>query len=452
MIGQLLRRRPMSEAATNQAINDFQSETAEITGAPYPVAARGVLYLLAGMITLAIIVASVMKIERVVTANGRIVSESPTLMVQPLETSIIRAIKVREGQVVHKGDVLATLDPTFSTADVGNLQAQAARLQAEIERLTAEEKGQPYHPAVEDPYNALQLSIWRSRQAEYEAKILGYRQKIESDQATIARAQQDVAHFRSRLGLASQVEGMRKELERSQVGSRLNSLLASDARVEISRNLSEAENTITAASHEMESQRAERDVFMQQWKSNIAKDLVDRRADYDKVHEELTKARKRQDLVDLRAVEDAIVLEVGHVSVGSVMQPGEKLMTLVPMGSHLFVEADIDARDQGFVAPGQAVALKFAAYDYIDHGTGHGTVRTISADSFAPRETNVELGNRFYRARIDVDDLPLRHVPKDFRLIPGMTLDADIVVGKRTIMAYILEGALKNFSEGMREP
>jgi hemolysin D len=451
-MAQHLRRLPPSDARALQAINDFQSETAAIIGAPDPLKARLVLHVLAAMVVVALTLASVIKIERVVTANGRVVSEAPKLLVQPLDTSIVRAIPIREGQVVKKGDILATLDPTFQTADVGALRAQAASLKSEIARLEAEQKGEAFAGPESDPNMALQLSIWRSRQAEYNARMVGFRQKMDSDQSTVVRAQQDAKHYRSRLGLASEVEHMRKELESKQVGSRLNSLIASDSRVEIARNLAEAENTIQTATHDMEAERAERDVFVQQWKSAIAKDLVDRRGQYDKVRQDLAKAERRQEMVELRAASDGIVLEVGKFSIGSVVQPGDQVMTLVPIGSGLSIDADIDAADQGFVAPGQKVNVKFAAYRYIDHGMGHGEVRTISADSFALQDSKAESPNRFYRARIDVTDLPLRDVPKDFRLVPGMTLTADIVVGRRTIIAYILEGALRNLSEGMREP
>jgi len=134
------------------------------------------------------------------------------------------------------------------------------------------------------------------------------------------------------------------------------------------------------------------------------------------------------------------------------VQPGEKLMTLVPATGGLFVETDLSASDQGFVVPGQEVNLKFAAYRYVDHGMGRGVVRSISADSFAASEGKAETPNRFYRARIDVTRVKLRNLPADFTLVPGMTVTTDIVVGRRSITRYLTEGALRNSAEGLREP
>lgn len=440
------------ELAGDRAINDFQSQTAEITGAPDPLLARLVIYVLALMVVTAIFLASVLKLERVVSGNGRIVSDVPSLLIQPLETSVVRAILVHAGQTVHKGDALATLDPTFSAADVGNLREQAERLKASIARLQAEQAGKPFIPAEDNPSMLLQKSIWNSRQAEYESRMLEFKQRIEGDEATIAHAREDVFHFSSRLDLGKEVEGMRKELERLQAGSKLNSLLAEDTRIEMSRNLAQAQNQILTATHEKQAQEAAREVYIQQWKSSITKELVDQQSEYQRISEELTKAERREDLVTLRAVEDAVVLEVGQVSVGSVVQPGEKLITLVPKDSQLFVEADLSAADQGFVAPGQSVNLKFAAYRYVDHGSAKGVVRSISADSFAPSDTKAQNPNRFYRARIDLTEVKLRNVPDDFALVPGMTVTSDIVVGRRTIISYLMGGAVRIWSDGMREP
>lgn len=443
----------LAEIQADQAIKDFQSATAEIVDAPDPAGSRLVLHVLAGMVVLAIVMGCVIKVDRVVTGNARVVSDAPNLVVQPLETSVVRSLLVRAGQVVHKGEVLATLDPTFTTADLGTLKAETGRLSAEIARLDAEQKNEPYRQVQGDADSALQYSIWQSRQAEYAAQMASYKQKIDGYESTIAHAKLDVEHYKSRLGISKEAEDMRQKLEDMRVGSRMNTLLASDARAEIARNLDKAQGDIQAASHGTEEARSDRDVYVEHWKSEIGTNLNDRRSQLGKTRDDLSKAERRDELISLRAVQDAVVLEVGEFSVGSVVQPSQKLLTLVPVDGGLSIETDIDATDQGFVVAGQTVNLKFAAYRYTDHGVGHGKVRSVSADSFAVKEdTKAQTPNRFYRAMVDVTDLPLRDVPADFTLVPGMTATADIVVGRRTIMSYILGGAIRTFSEGMREP
>ncbi len=450
----LPRRRAADRPTDRHAertINDFQSETAEITGAPDPIQARLTVFLLAGMVVLAVSLASVVSLERIVMTPGKIIAKSPTILVQPLETSIIRSLEVREGQIVRQGQILATLDPTFSAADAARLEREAASLTAEVARLEAETAGRPFQPQDEEPYSVLQSAIWRARQAEHQSKVANFDQRLAMARAAITRAEEQVRHYRSRLTLSTEVEKMRHTLERNQTGSRLNSLLATDSRVEISRSLTDAETAIVTASHDRRALEADRDAFLQKWRSDIVQELVARRVELDRVREDLAKAHKRRDLVELRAVEDAVVLEVAPVSVGAVVPSAEKILTLVPLGSALEVEVDLDATDQGFVKVGDTVKVKFAAYPYTRHGAAMGVVRTISEDSFAQRDHG-PASQRFYKARIELTEVALRGVPADFRLIPGMPLTADIVVGERTIISYLVERAVRNLSEGMREP
>lgn len=452
MTALLLRRPQTPDRAAEQAINDFQGETDEITGQPEPVTARAVVWALAGMVVLFIVLASVLKLDRVVSAQGRVVSQSPTIVVQPLEISLIRSLNARAGQTVRRGEVLATLDPTFSAADVAQLERQSSKLMAEIARMNAEAKGQAFTVTGDDPDMELEESIWRYRQAEYMAKLANFDQRMATLQATMKSNQADAEHYRSRLKIVGEIETMRRTLEKNQTGSRLNSLIASDTRVETERNLSLSENTIRTSSHDLEALRAEREVYIQQWRSTLLTDLSTRQVDLERVREELAKAQKRRDLVELRAIEDAVVLEVGKYSVGSVVEQAQPIYTLMPLNAPLEVEAEIAGMDQGFVKVGDEVQVKLEAYRYVEHGMAKGIVKSISEDSFTRREDQSQVQRPFFRTRIELTEVKLRDVPEDFRLVPGMPLVADIIVGKRTIMAYLVEGALKNGSEGMREP
>ena len=100
---------------------------------------------------------------------------------------------------------------------------------------------------------------------------------------------------------------------------------------------------------------------------------------------------------------------------------------------------------------GDPVEVKLDAYDYLRHGTAKGTIKTISEGSFTIGE-NQEQRSPYFRARVALNDVSLRNVPAGFRLIPGMTLAGDVVVGRRTILSYIIQGGLRTGSEAMREP
>ena len=374
----------------------------------------------------------------------------------------MRSIDVHEGQAVQAGQVLARLDPTFAAADVGALAAQVSTLQAQVSRLQAEADGQPFTYTGLDPNLALQAAIFGQRQAEYTFKLENYTQKINGLVSAIAKANSDATGYRSRLEVATNVEKMRRDLERLQVGSKLNTLAAMDNRAEMERNLRAASEAAASAQRDLAALVAERDGYVQSWHADISEKLADATGKLSDARESLNKAQLRKQLVELRADRDSTVLTVAKVSVGSVLQSGQQFITLVPADAPLEVEANISGRDDGFVNVGDPVSIKFDTFPFIQYGLAYGTVRTVSADSFTAQDEQrnptgmvpvpANSSEPYYRARIAIDRVDLHGTPPDFHLMPGMPVTADIKVGKRTVMQYLLGRALPVASEGMREP
>ena len=449
---------------TLPVILEFQSPSAGILAAPVPRAARGTIWTITSLFFACLLPMGLIPIDKVVTTQGKVVSQAPTIVVQPLETAIVRSILVREGQTVHAGDVLARLDPTFAAADAGALQAQVASLQAEVSRLQAEAEDKPFVYTGLDPALSLQAAIYAQRQAERTFRLENYQQKISGLIATVWRSQADAKAYRQRLDVAKNVEGMRKELEKLQVGSKLNSLAATDNRLEMTRGLDTALETSESAKRDLAALIAERDAYQQNWRAEVSQKLAEQARTLNDAKENLNKAELRRQLVELRAERDATVLTVAKVSVGSVLQSGDQFITLVPADVPLEVEGNISGRDDGFVHVGDPVAIKFDTFPYHQYGMATGTVRTVSADSFTGADearTRTGIGavpvpqgstEPYFKTRIAIDQVKLHDVPDGFRIAPGMPVTADIKVGKRTVLTYLLGRVLPVASEGMREP
>jgi hemolysin D len=440
----------------DQLIRLFQSETAEIREGERPLWAHSTLLYLAACFALLIGVSLLWPLDRVVSSvAGKIVTTESPIVLQALDPSIIKTIDVREGQEVNKGQLLATLDPTFAAADVGALKMQIASLDAQIARCEAELAGKAYMmPANTLPeeaiYSALQRSYYLQRKAQFDAQVRSYDEQIAQLQATIAKYQRDQALYADRANISKQIENMRATLAASQVGSRLNLLVATDNKLEILRNLELDHNSLVEDRHQLQSIVANRNAFVQQWLGQVSQELVTARSTRDTARENLAKATKHEQLVHLVAPGDAVVLKMTDLSVGSVLKQGDAMMTLAPMDSPVEVSARIDARDVGFVRPGDRVTIKFTAFNYAQHGTADGRVRWISDGSFTRDDDGKEVAP-YYKLRIALTKVALRDVPKSFRLIPGMTLAADIHVGKRSTFMYMF-GSFAGVSEAMREP
>jgi HlyD family type I secretion membrane fusion protein len=444
--------------AVGELVGAFESEMAGVFLRTAPVREHVILYVLSAMLVLGIGMCAIIKLDRVVTSVGRVVASSGALYVSPFDTGIVREVRVKTGDVVRKGQVLATLDPTFTQADLKQLQQKLSSDEAEVARLEAEVAGRVYVFAKLDPAQSLQGGIWQKRQADYRDNVADFDARIRSTEALVTQADGNSQEFTKRLALADGVEKVYQPLLEKGYVSKLQLMQATDERTEMGRLAADARNQMSSLEQTLASLKSQREAFIDQWHSDIGTDLVTARNDLDVTRQLLQKASMMSELMSLVAPADAVVLNVGRVSTGSVEASGamqsastEPLFTLVPLDAPLEADVNIKAEDIGFIKVGDTVRLKLDAYLFVRHGTATGVIKTVSEGSFIVDENNVPV-DPYFKARVVIKDVHLRNVPRDFRLIPGMTLAGDIMVGRRTILSYLVEGALRTGSEAMREP
>lgn len=450
-----LRRPPQSDVIA-APISAFESETQAVILRTSPYSEHGVLHVIALMVALALILMAVVKLDRVVQGDGRILPSAGPLFVRPLDKAIVTSISVRTGDVVRKGQVLATLDPTFAAADLKDIQQKRLSAQALVDRLRAEMAGKPYVADPSSPDSVLQASIYAQRQAEYRQSINDFDSRIGSQSAIVRKGLEDARAYAQRRSLAAELETQQLTLQQKGFGSRARVVAATDARVEADRMALESQNEAAQARHDLSSVAAQRAVYISKWRDDLSTQLVQAQNELTEAIQNADKASRTNDLTRLVAPADAVVLKIGKASIGSVIDTSstgdsEPLFTLTPLGGDLEAEVDVDAKDVGFIRPGDTVRVKLDAYKFTSHGTARGRIKTVSEGAFTQDE-NGQPKAPYYKVRVVLTEVKLRNVPRNFRLIPGMTLQGDVVIGKRTILSYLLEGALRTGSEAMREP
>jgi len=329
--------------------------------------------------------------------------------------------------------------------------------------------GKTYTPSdPSDPAQQLQAAIFGQRHAERAYKLENYRQKIDSLETQISGNLSSANYYRQRLEVAQDVENMRTQLENLQVGSRLNTLSSRDNKLEMQRSMTSAQAQANTEARDLRALIAERDGEEEDWRNKTSQDLTEQGRKLEDAKQQLKKAALRKELVELRAPQDATVLSVAGVSTGSVMQSGDQFITLVPIDAPLEVETYITGRDSGFVHVGDTVVVKFDTFPFTQYGAANGTVRQISADSFTQQNMMSTIGDPgrknpahedagidtalYYKGTVSLDEVKLRNTPPNFKLVPGMPVTADIKVGKRTVLTYLLARAIPTITEGMREP
>jgi HlyD family secretion protein len=431
---------------------DFQSDARKIDERRPPWVARATLYVLVAVIVIAGVWASVAKVDRIVVAPGKLVTTASTIVVQPLETSVVRSLNARVGDIVRQGDALATLDPTFSEADAGQLRGKIKSLAAQIDRLESELDDRAYEPKLLDDETRLQSTIWTRRAEQNKAKLASYNQQIRHVEAEMATKNADRAALEVRLAVAKELEAMRNFLMQKEIGSKVNYLDAKGQRLQVEREMQLATNNRTELEEELERVKAEKAGYLAEFREKSAEELVQARRDHDAAAKQLDKAERRNAVTVLTAPADSIVLEVAQRSVGSVMKEAEPLYTLVPLDSPLEAEVSVEGLDVGQVENGAEARLKLEAWPFQKHGTLSGHVRTVSDDTFTPDPKKDGQQRPYYKARVEVTATDLRDVPRNFHLIPGMAVTAEIKAGERTILSYFLYPLLRGLDESIREP
>ncbi|MBI1209606.1 MAG: HlyD family type I secretion periplasmic adaptor subunit [Azospirillum sp.] len=434
----------------------YQPDALALETRPLPFPARLVLYAVCAFLLLALVWAWRSEVDRIVIAKGKLMTTAQPVIVQPLETSIIRSLDVDVGDFVKADQTVATLDPTFAAADLAELDGRIASFRAQIDRLRAEINGRPVPDSsvgAAAPAAQIQARLYVQRQQEYRTRVEAFDEhaaRLQSGLATNAAAQKESVE---RQNLADQIVAMRSQAAAKEVGSRLNLLQAQQDRASIHSDLENLRNRKFELEHELKEVLSDRAAYQSEWRRKLSEELAEVSRQHDSLVEQKAKAARRKTLVRLSTPVDAIVLEIAKRSVGSVVKDSEPLVTLVPTDSLNELEAEISANDIGFVRAGDPARVKIEAFPFQRHGTLEGQVRTISADAFqhdanAPGATP----GAYFRTRITLKTTKLLHLPEGTILTPGMQATAEIKVGHRTVLSYLLYPVIRALDESIREP
>ncbi len=431
---------------------DYQEDSLIIEMRPIPFLARSSLYVAALLVIALVVWASLAKVDRIVIAEGKLMPEGRPLVVQPLETGVIRTIHVSIGDTVKKGDALVTLDPTTIQADVNTLDDQAWGTRLEAMRLQAELNQEPFVPPADAPPSdvAIQQNIYARRAETFKSTRDSWERRISETQKRLETLDASRKFLKEQLGMMEELESMYDKLYTDGHSSKVELLNARNRRVSLEGDLARANNEMSELGEELARESAERDAFVSQWRNQALNEFNTTKAKLEELESSLSKAQWYGELVILRAPADGVVLGIANRSIGSVVNTAETLVTLVPSDGKLIAATEIPTRDIAYVRTGDLARIKLEALPFQKHGMLEGHVLTISEDALS-EETAMGRKTR-YQVRISIDSSQLRSLDKDFRLIPGMVVTAEIMVGKRRVINYFLYPILRTLDQTLREP
>ena len=192
--------------AVGKVVGAFESETSAVIVRTSPKNDSILLYSVGIGLVICLLLSAIVKLDRVVVGTGRTVPIGGSLYISPLDSGIVREVRVKAGDIVHKGQVLATLDSTLTEADRTQLQQRFASDQAAVARLEAETSGRAYAPAVKDVYSSLQASIYAQHVSEKSSNLADFDARIRAAEAQVAQYESDARQYSQRLQLSEKVE------------------------------------------------------------------------------------------------------------------------------------------------------------------------------------------------------------------------------------------------------
>jgi hemolysin D len=466
---------PRRATQTRRDEREFLPAALEIIETPASPVGRAIGATLIAFFLLALAWAIFGHIDIIATAQGKIVPVGRIKTIQPLETGMVAAIHVRDGDKVKEGQVLVEFDRTMSTAERNRIGHELLRARLDVARLTALRAGLDVAVlpvGFESPPGTPSYEVTRTRaammaQAEQQiAKINALDQQIAQKRAEADGNAATIAKLSAALPLIEETAQVREKVMKMEFGNRLAHL---DAQLKLTDQRSELivqqrrTVEITAARQALEAQREQ---TRAEYARGIMSDLAEAEQKAGQLAEDMIKAEKKMQDQVLRAPIDGTVQQLALHTIGGVVAPAQALMIIVPALSRIEIEAMIQNKDIGFVQEGDPAEIKIDTFNFTKYGLLHGKVLSVSADSITREKpagqndrTNASGGRSSepqgqeltYAARISVNETRMQIENKLVDLAPGMATTVEIKTGQRRIIEYLLSPLLRYRQESLRE-
>lgn len=385
------------------------------------------------------------KVDEVTAGQGKVIPSSKVQLIQSAEPATVQELFVRSGQRVTRGQLLARLEDPTSQSRLGEIEAETQSLSARASRLTGEGTGQATSCVGTDCADEAALSS--VRQSALRSRMGALSASADQRRREAAEAQATVNSLRGSLELAERQVGMLEPLAAKNIVPQTELLNARREVIDLRGRIAAAQEQggrAQAAVREALNQASEANFQFRQDALNQRNELNTKIA----VNQQsLRGAQGRLGRMELRSPVDGVVNDLKTNTIGGFVQPGEKVMEIVPMGDKLLVETRVRPSDIAFIKVGDKALVKVTAYDFSTYGGLNGRVVQISADSIYDEAAK----EAFFTVLVETDRSYVQSAGKKLPITPGMMTDTQIITGRKSILAYLIKPFLKARSDALRE-
>jgi len=376
----------------------------------------------------------------VTRGEGKVIPSRQVQIIQSQDGGVVSEILVAEGEVVQAGQLLVRLDSTRSQSSFREkliefeaLTVKEARLRAVIENapFVVPEALQSKVPRI----IAQEQALYRSSREEVRLKKQIAMQQLTQREEELNEISAKVTQLRRGLALANQ----KMDLTRPMVATRAVSereiidLESEVNRMEGDLNQALAQiSRVTASIAEAEQKVQEVELV---FANQVGEELTETLSRLNELAEINAGLSDRVLQTEVRSSVTGTIKQLYFNTIGGVVMPGREIIEVVPLDDTLLMEVRIQPKDIAFLLPGQTALVKFSAYDFVVYGGLEGTVERVGADTIMDED-----GNPYYEVNVRTGEPSFG---QDKPIIPGMTVEVDILTGKKTILEYLMKPVLR---------
>jgi adhesin transport system membrane fusion protein len=409
------------------------------------------LYTVAALFFVFLLWAYLTKIDELTRGTGKVIPSRQVQIVQNLEGGIVKEIRVNEGEFVKSDQVLVVIDDTGAGSSYQEGLAKLNELKARAVRLRAESGIAPFK--VDEEAEAKYPELIREERRLYETNVMRrnsekeiFVQRVNQRQVDLANARQRLTNLNTSKGMIQREMELMEPLFKRGLVSELEFIQLKQKALDNQKEIDETTKTIESLGYQVaEAKNAVSELEGRQ-KSEIQTELSKVTAEIEQISNTQVAIEDRVRRTMVRSPVDGTVKQLFVNTVGGVVKPGMDILEIVPNDDKLLVEAKIKPSDIAFIYPGQEAIIKLTAYDFAIYGGLKGKVVFVSADTIVD-----ERDEDYYLVRVETDKNFLGTEENRRDIMVGMTVQADIITGKKSVLQYLMKPILRAKYNALRE-
>ena len=408
--------------------------------------ARMIIVASAAAFAMFLLWASLAQVDEVTAGEGKVIPSSKLQVITAADPATVSELLVRSGQRVHKGQLLARLDSPENESQLGQLQAETESLQARAVRLS-QEGGMAPGAACEGSDCAGQEALRSARESALRSKVAAAQATADQARRDAAEAAATISSLQGTLALAQKQVQMMAPLAAKNIVPETDLIEKQREVVDIQGRIAaarEQQGKAMAAVREAQAQASQAGF---EFKQQALDERSQVKAKIAVNEQSLLGAEGKASRSEIHSPVDGVVNDVQVTTIGSYVQPGQKIMEVVPLGEKLLVETRVKPGDIAFIKVGDRALVKVTAYDFSIYGGLEGRVVQVSADSIYDDKER----QAYFTVIVETDKSYLMSLGHPLPITPGMMTNTQIITGRKSVLTYLLKPALKASGEALRE-